>query len=48
MTHSGDSDRSLRFSEVAFDGTKWAVMEDSDEEERGNVSVSSNRVAQIP
>ena len=48
MTHSGDSDRSLRFSEVAFDGRKWAVTEDSDEEERGNVSVGSNRAAQIP
>ena len=48
MTHSGDSDRSLRFREVALDGTKWAVTEDSDEEERGDVSVGTNRVAQIP
>ena len=44
MTHSGDSDRSLRFSEVGFD----AVTEDSNEEERRELSVGSVRVSQIP
>ena len=48
MTHSGDSDRSLRFNEVAFGATKWAVTEDSVGEELGGVSVGSSRVAQIP